>query len=323
MALPTNTYSSFDAKGNREDLEDVIYNISPMDVPFLSKAERTKATAVFHEWQIDTLDAAAANKQLEGDDATGNTLAATTRLGNHCQISRKVVVVSGTQEAINKAGRKSEVSYQVVKAGKSLKRDMEYALVRNQASAAGSEATARSLGSVESWLASATGNVVDGTGGTTPVYSSGVSAPTDASATNLITFTEARMKTVIAACWNDGGDPGTIMVGSFNKRAASGFAGIASLYRDANGMKQAGIVGAADLYISDFGQHRIIANRFSRDRTALILDMDYWSVATLRPIQMIDLAKTGDSIKREILVEYTLVSRNFNASGKVADLTTS
>lgn len=323
MSLPTNTYSSYDVQGNREDLEDVIYNISPTDTPFLSKAARTKATGVFHEWQTDVLAAAAANRQLEGDDATGNTLSATTRYGNYCQISRKVVVVSGTQRAVNSAGRKDELSYQVAKAGKELKRDMEYALTRNQASDNGSEATARSLGSVESWIFSATGNIVDGTGGTTPAYSSGVSAPTDASSTNLITFSEARLKTVIQACWTDGGDPKVVMVGPYNKGKASAFAGIATQYRENSGMKQATILGAADVYISDFGEHRIVANRFSRDRTALVLDMDYWAVATLRPIQMIDLAKTGDADKKEMLVEYTLVARNPNSSGKVADLISS
>lgn len=323
MSLPTNTFSSYDAIGNREDLENMIFDISPMETPFVSRAEKVKATAVFHEWQTDALAAAAANKQLEGDDATGNTLSATTRYGNYCQISRKVVVVSGTQRAVNTAGRRDEYSYQVAKAGKELKRDMEFALTQNQASDNGSEATARSLGSVESWLFSVSGNVVDGTGGTTAAYSSGVSAPTDASSTNTITFTEARLKSVIKSCWTDGGDPGVIMVGPFNKQTASGFTGIATLYRDANGNKQASVVGAADLYISDFGEHRIVPNRFSRDRTALVLDMDYWAVASLRSMQVIPIAKTGDADKAELLTEYTLVARNPNASGKIADLKTS
>ena len=323
MALPTNTFTKYDATGNREDLEDVIYDISPTETPFLSSAGRVKAKATFHEWQTDALTAAAANKQLEGNDATGNTLAATTRYGNYTQISTKVVVVSGTQETVNKAGRDSELKYQIAKKGKELKRDMEFALTQNQASYAGSESTARALGSVESWLFSVSGNVVDGTGGTTPAYSSGVSAPTDASSTNTISFTEARLKTVIQACWTDGGDPKVIMVGPFNKTKASAFAGIATLYKDVPGKKQATVVGAADVYVSDFGEHMIVPNRFQRDRTALVLDMDYWKVATLRPIQQIMLAKTGDSEKREMLVEYTLVASNPNASGKVADLKTS
>jgi hypothetical protein len=231
--------------------------------------------------------------------------------------------VSGTQRAIDTAGRDDELSYQLAKFGKELKRDMEFALTQNQAIAAGSSATARSLGSVESWLFSATGNVVDGTGGTTPAYSSGALAgPTDASTTNRISFTEARLKSVIQSCWTDGGDPGVVIVGPVNKGKASAFAGIATQYKDNSGMKRATILGSADYYVSDFGEHRIVPSRFSRDRTALVLDMDYWAVATLRPMQTIELAKTGDSDRRELLVEYTLVARNPNASGKIADLTT-
>jgi len=313
---------TYAAKGNREDLEDIIYDISPTDTPFLSNAGRVKASAVFHEWQTDALTAAAANKQLEGADNTANTLAATTRYGNYCQISSKGIVVSGTQEAVNKAGRDSEFKYQIAKAGKELKRDMEFALTQNQASSAGTSAAARSLGSVESWLFSATGNVVDNGVGTTPEYSSGVSAPTDGT---QVTLTEANVKTVIQECWTDGGDPKVIMVGPHNKTKASAFTGIATQYRTSSidSMKQGSILGAADVYISDFGEHKIVANRFSRDRTALILDMDYWSVATLRPIQQIMLSKTGDAEKREMLVEFTLVAKNPNASGKVADLLTS
>ena len=259
---------------------------------------------------------------MEGDDATGNTLAATTRYGNYCQISRKVVVVSGTQEAVNKAGRDSEFRYQIAKAGKALKRDMEYALTRNQASENGAEATPRALGSVESWLWSFSGNVIDSTGGTTPEYSAGVSAPTDG--TQNLTFTEARLKSVIADCWTDGGDPKVIMVGPYNKQQAStNFTGISTLYKNTPGMSQATVIGAADTYVSDFGEHMIVPNRFNRDRVALVLDMDYWKVATLRPMQQIQLSKTGDNEKRELLVEFTLVAANPNASGKIADLLTS
>lgn len=325
MALPAATVTHYAVTGNREDLQNIIYDISPMDTPFLTMAGKVKASNVFHEWQTDSLDAAATNQQLEGDDASGNTLSATTRYGNYCQISDKTVVVSGTQQAMNHAGVDSEFKYQIAKRGKELKRDMEYALVRNQASAAGSAATARSLGSVESWMFSVSGNVVDGTGGTTPAYSAGVSAPTDASSTNLITFTEARLKSVIQSCWTDGGDPKTIMVGPVSKQNASAFSGIATQYRTSsiNDMKQGTILGAADVYISDFGEHKIVANRFQRDRTALVLDMDYWKVATLRPMQRNPLSKTGDNMKEQLLVEYSLVAANPNSSGKIADLITS
>jgi len=295
-----------------------------VETPFLTNCGKVKATGVFHEWQTDVLGAAATNAQLEGDDSGGDAQVATVRVGNYCQISTKDIVVSGTQEAVRKAGRDSEVKYLVAKAGKELKRDMEYAIVRNQRSYVGSEATARTTGSVESWMPSLTTgtNVVDGTGGTTPAYSSGVSAPTDASSTNLITFTEARLKTVIQAVWTDGGEPKIIMVGPVSKTNASAFAGVATKYKEVKA-GQATIVGGADMYVSDFGEHMIVPNRFQRDRTALVLDMDYWKVATLRPIQQVQLSKTGDNEKRMLVAEYALVSANHNASGKIADLITS
>ena len=231
--------------------------------------------------------------------------------------------MTGTQRAVDTAGRDDELSYQLAKKGKELKRDMELALTQNQAIEDGSTLTARSLGSVESWLFSATGNVIDATGGTTPAYSSGTLAgPTDSSSGARITFTEARLKSVIQSCWTDGGDPRMVIVGPVNKGKASNFAGIATQYKENSGMKRATILGSADWYVSDFGEHRIVPSRFSREQVALVLDMDYWSVATLRPMQTIELAKTGDSDRRELLVEFTLVARNPNASGKIADLIT-
>jgi len=228
-------------------LEDVIYRLDPMDTVFLSKAAKIKATAVTHEWQIDTLASVAANKAIEGNDATATTITATTRYSNKCQISTKILSVTGTQRVVDTAGRDDELSYQLAKKGKELKRDMEYALTTNQAIAAGSTLTARSMGSVESWLFSATGNVVDGTGGTTPAFSSGALAgPTDSTTTNRITFTEARLKTVIQQCWTDGGDPTLVVVGPVNKGKGSTFAGIATQYKDNTGMKRATILGAAD-----------------------------------------------------------------------------
>lgn len=319
MAVPTNATQTYAQVGIREDLSDIIYDISPMDTPFLSNAGRTKAKQTYHEWQTDALAAAAANRKIEGDDPTAVAINATVRVGNYTQISEKTVIVSGTADAVNKAGRKSELSYQVAKRGKEIKRDMEYALTRNQASSAGGASVARSLASVESWLATNKKSVGQGTAQTTPGFSAGtVAAPTDSSATG--TFTEADLKLVISECWTAGGDPRIVMVGPKTKQIISGFQGIATQYRENKGLKQATIVGAADVYISDFGDHRIVPNRFSRDQTALVLDMDYWAVAYLRPFKIEELAKTGDSEKRMLIVEYTLEAKNEAASGKVTDI---
>jgi hypothetical protein len=322
MTAPTNTVTTVSAIGNREDLADIIYDISPMDTPFLSRASKSRATAVYHEWQTDSLDAAATNQKVEGDDATAATFVASVRVGNYLQISSKTISVSGTQRAVNSAGRADEYSYQLAKRGREIKRDMEFALVQNQASTAGSATSARSLASLESWLATNKTSVGTGGGSTTPGFSSGtVAAPTDDGTPG--TFTKASLDDVIQKCWTNGGDPKVIMTGPFNKTVASGFANIATLYKEVPGVQQGTILGGADLYVSNFGEHMIMANRFQRDRTVLVLDMEYLGVATLRDMETISLGKTGDADRTQLLVEYTLVVKNEAASGKVTDCTTS
>lgn len=322
MTLPTNTWTSFSAIGNREDLADIIYNISPTETPFVNMAKKESAKAVFHEWQTDSLRAAAANRALEGDDATGVTLAATTRVGNYCQISQQTVVVSGTQRAVDSAGRADEYSYQTMKSGKELKRDMEYALTRNQASSAGGAGTARSLASLESWLATNKTSVGTGTAQTTPGYSSGtVAAPTDSTVAG--TFTKAALDAVIQACWTQGGDPTVIMVGPHNRTVISGFSGISTLQTDANANQNVTLMGAIDFYKSNFGTLKVVPNRFQRDQTAFVLDMEYLCISALRSMKVTPLAKTGDNDKAQLLHEFTLKVNNEAASGKITDCTTS
>jgi hypothetical protein len=322
MGVPTNTVTRHSQIGAREDLADVIYDISPTDTPFLSAAARSKATGVYHEWQTDVLDAAGANKQIEGDDPTANTFAASTRVGNYLQIASKTVIVSGTARAVDTAGRADELSYQVAKRGKELKRDMEFALTQNQGSSAGGAGTARALASLESWLATNKTSVGTGTAQTTPGFSGSTAvAPTDSTVQGA--FTKASLDAVIQKCWTEGGDPKIVMVGPFNRTLVSGFSGISTLQTDANAKGDVTLMGAVDFYKSNFGTLKVMANRFQRGRTVLVLDMDYLGVAFLRNMEMYDLAKTGDSEKKQLIAEYTLVVKNEKASGKVTDTTTS
>ncbi len=319
MSVPAATFQTHQAIGNREDLTDLISDISPTETPFYSMVAKTKAKAVFHEWQTDALADAALNRNIEGDDSTATTAVPTVRLGNYVQEFKKVFQVSGTQELIDKAGRDSEIAYQTMKKGKELKRDFEFALVRNQASSAGGAGTARSLASVESWIATNKTSKGTGTAQTTPGFASGtVVAPTDSTAAG--SFTEANLKTIMSECWNAGGSPKVVMVGPNAKKKISGFTGIATIYRETTGVKQATIVGAADVYVGDFGEYRIVPNRYSRDQTVLLLDMDYWAVASLQGITKEKLAKTGDSEKWHLMAKMTLESRNEKASGKLADV---
>lgn len=311
-ASSTNTYTG---AGIAEDFQDVIFDISPEDTPFVSVCKRVKASQTYHQWQTDALTAAGANRKIEGDDASFATLAPTVVLGNYQQISSKTVQISNTYDVVRKYGRKSEVAYQLMKAGKELKRDMEYALVRNQASSAGGQGTARSTASFESWIS---GNRVIATGstaGTTPGFSGGtVAAPTDGTS---VTFIEADLKTALQAAWTDGGDPSLILMTATNKSRFASFAGIATKYNEIKGTSQGIITGAADMYVSDFGNHTVKLDRFMRDQAVLCIDPDYVGLSTLRPMEKTELAKTGDSTKWLMTVEYGLVVQNPDAHAKV------
>jgi hypothetical protein len=313
------TFQTYQSIGNREDLSDVIYNISPTDTPFMSSVGKTKATAVYHEWQTDALAAAVGNNAaVEGADATSLTVTPTARVGNRTQISTKTVQIAGTEETINKAGRKSEKAYQLAKASSELKRDMEKTLLSNNVAAAGNSSTARTLGGLQAWLGTNAvlgSSGVAGSGGTTARISG-----TDAA------FTEAMLKSAVKQAFVQGGNPTVLMVTPTQKQVVSGFAGIAAQRYEAPSNAPTTIVGAADVYLSDFGTLSVVPNRFmtgdSGDggEVAFVLDPEYAAVAYLRPFQTNELAKTGDSEKTQLLVEYTLEVKNEKAHAIIADL---
>lgn len=311
------TYKTYESVGNREDLTDVIYNISPTDTPFMSSVGKTKATAVYHEWQTDSLaDASTANAVVEGADASSATLAPTTRVGNRTQISQKTIQIAGTLESIDKAGRKSEKAYQLSKASSELKRDMEKILLSNQAAVTGDASTARKLGSLQAWLeTNYVGAGTAGSDGTTARVSG-----TDAA------FTETMLKNAVKAAYEQGGNPSVLMVTPTQKQVVSGFAGIAEQRYQAPSNAPTTIVGAADVYLSDFGTLSVVPNRFmtadadDNGEVAFVLDPEYASIAYLRPFATNELAKTGDSEKTQLLVEYTLEVKNEKAHAIIADL---
>lgn len=323
MANPVGTFQTYQAIGNREDLSNMIYNISPMETPFVSMAKRRTARDKKFEWQTDALASAAANSQVEGDTPSNTTVTPTTRLFNATQILSKTFNISGTQQAVNPAGRADELAYQLVKYGKEVKRDLEKAMTGNTAYAAGASGTARVSGSLEAWLSTnwTTQGVSVGASASPGFSSTGVVAATDNTVQG--TLSEANVKAIIRACWTAGGEPKTIMTGPFNKVKVSGFSGILTNSIDQKAGGQATIIAAADSYVSDFGALKVVPNRFNRDRTVTILDMEFWALAYLRPFQQVPLAKVGDSDQRMVLVEVGLESKNEAASGKVTDCTTS
>ena len=312
------TYQSYQAIGQREDLSDVIYNISPTDTPFMTSVGKTKATAVYHEWQKDSLAAVnTSNAVVEGATASDATLSPSTRIGNRTQISQKTEKLSGTLETVNKAGRKSEKAYQLAKASAEIKRDMEAILLSNQVAAAGDTSTARTLGGLQTWLASNTSNGVGG--------SAGASGSTARTTGTDRAFTATLLNTVIQSAYTNGGNPTILMVTPAQKVVASTFAGIATRYKDVPSNVQASIIAAADVYVSDFGTISIVPNRFipnaDSDDTAFLLDPEMAAVAYLRPFQTNELAKTGDADVTQLLVEYTLEVKNEAAHGIISDLT--
>ncbi len=313
-------YQTYQSIGNREDLSDVIYNISPTDTPLLNTLARGKATAVYHEWQTDSLSAATtANAAVEGADASDATMSPTTRLGNYTQIVQKTIKISGTLESVDKAGRKSEKAYQLSKASAELKRDIETILTANQGRSAGDASTARTMGAMLSWIKTNTNKSSGTTAGADPT-TIGVSTRTDGTQR---AFTETILKDVVQKVYSSGGNPKILMVGPFQKQAVSAFAGIAAQRYMAPGNEPTTIIGAADVYMSDFGTMSVVPNRFMRTRDALVLDPEYAAVAYLRPFATNELAKAGDAEKTQILAELTLEMRNEAAHGIAADLTTS
>jgi len=314
------TYQTYQTVGIREDLADIIYNISPTETPFMSGVAKNKATNTTHQWQTDALADVAANAAVEGDDIAYETLAATSKETNYTQISTKGIQVSGTNDAVTSAGRNNELAYQVAKAAKELKRDMETALLSNVAKAAGDATTARTLGGVQTWIET---NVDAGAGG------SGAGNGAARVDGTQRAFTEDQLKGVLRDCYNQGGNPNMIMVGAFNKQKLSGFTGGSTRFDAAEDRR---LITSIDVYESDFGTMQVAPNRFIRGangtaakvgQDALILEMDYFAVSFLRDFSLQTPAQTKDADQRFMVAEYTLESRNEKSSGMVTDLTTS
>ncbi len=317
MAVPTNTFLTFSAVGNREDLLDKITNISPTDVPFTSMIDTTTAASTYHEWQTDSLATAAGNAQLQGDDVTFAAAAPTVRAGNRTQISRKEVIVSGTQEAVDKAGRNSEIVYQMGKRRDELKRDKEFVLCSNQAPVTGNSSTAPQLRPLCGWF---TTNVDGGVGAANGTTSA---ARTDGTQRAL---TLAMITTAQQNAWTQGGKPSMLMCGPKQRgNLTTLFGGAATKFYAVEDKKMTATIQAFE---GDFGMVKVVTNRFVRggqtgaDREIFLLDPSLWAVAYLKGRKMVtkDLAATGDNEKGMILTEYSLEARQEAGNAAIFDL---
>jgi len=317
MAIVSNTFTSHDGVGIRESLADVIANISPEEVPLQSNIGSESVANTYFEWQTDSLASTSTTAVIDGDDVSSfDSTAATSRVGNYTHIRRRTTIVADNYSALDTAGRNDELAYQLAKRGKELKRDIEAVLTANNAQVAGNSSTARETGGLGAWVAT-NENVGTGGGLTT---GDGTTARTDGTQRD---FTETMLKDAMQQAYVSGGQPSILMVGPHNKTVVSGFAGIAAQRYQAPTAAPTTIIGAADVYLSDFGTLNVVANRFSRERDAWLLDPEYASVCYLRPIQQVELAKTGDAEKRMVIAEFGLKVLNEAAHAVVADLNVS
>ena len=313
MTALANTATTLTTKGIHEDLENTIYRVAPFRTPFQANiGAAPKATNTYHEWQTEGLETpSAGNIQLEGDDvASFDTEDTSVRVGNYCQIFRKTGIVSETDNVVKKAGRASEVNRQKVLKGLALRTDMEMTFLANGPSAQQSGGTGRKSAGLPAWL---TSNVSFGSGGSAGGFASGtVAAATPG--TNR-TFTEAMLKNVRATAFANGATPSQVYVGPADKQVMSGFTGIAGIRvnQNADDQEMATIIGGADVYVDDFGKLTLIPHQYAVANMALLVDPNMVGVATLRGIETVELAKTGDAEKFMILAEKTLVVRNEKA----------
>jgi hypothetical protein len=327
MTIIANTETTYVGIGNRELLLDTIYNIAPAETPVLTNASKVTLNRELIDWQTDTLRAAAANAQLEGDDSPGfPAFVPTVRLRNFAQISRELVIVSGTQDIVNKAGRGSDLAYKVAQGSMALKRDLEFSILANALGNAGAAATARVSCTLDNFAGIT--NFEGGAGGTQPAFTTtaGITTvTTQLAAGTQRPFVETSLRNVLQQIYTAGGNPSTIMCGPTTKQTISTFGGVATktFYQDAAAPSV--IVSAADVYVSDYSKLAVIPDRFINKVSAkfndvFILDWDLLAVGFLREFQVQELAKTGDAEKRQLIVEWSLVVKNSAGIGLITDI---
>jgi hypothetical protein len=323
MAQPTETFDSYDARGNREDLQDKIYMVSPEKVPVSSAIKRTKVTNRLHEWQRDSL--ATPNKDnavIEGDDRSGTAITPTERVANTTQLFDKVVIVSEAQRKHNPAGRSDEMKYQLaMKAYPELKRDVEAAILSNNVAVQGNSTTARKLAGLDTLIFT---NISHGASGATPAHTSGLATTAQTAGTNRA-FAVTQLDTVMQSIYTNSGEmPTMVSMTPSHKTAFSAFTGIALNRKEAAKKEQVVITGGADVYVSNFGALTIVPNYVqatANPNTVYILNPEQLALGVFNPMNSRPLAKTGHADKELASIECTLVVQSQTAQGAIKNLT--
>jgi hypothetical protein len=320
VTVPTNSIQAVGRVGVREDLSDKIYQLFPDDCPFSKACARESASQTFHEWQTDTLAAAnAQNKTIQGDDLTNDSRPNTVRQGNYTQIMKKVIGSSTTMEATKTAGRASELAREIMKAGRELNTDAESRFCGNFAAVPPASGTAGESAGALGFIK--TNNDLGATG-VAPVYSGGNTTgyvTTAAVNGTLRTYAETNLANMLASIWSAGGNPTMAISSMAMKRKAAAFPGLVSQRRE-TGTKLITIVAGAEVYTGDGGSVNLVPSRFMSARDTLVIDPEYWAIADLDSLKIIDLAKTGLATRKALYQESTLVCRNEAASGAIRDI---
>lgn len=314
MGQPADTFSTYDSVGNREDLSDIIYDVSPTETPFLTAIPKGKSTSTKHEWQTRALTAASgSNAVIEGDEATTDASTANARIYNYTQISDKVARVTETQEAVNKAGRTSEMALQMEDRMKELKRDVETTLLQNVAYVAGDDSTARKAAGLAAYIKTNIDKASDGTasaGTGADIYTTGTARA----------LQESQVEAALSLCWTNGGTPSLGILNAFQKRKFAAFSGSSTKMSDGDKRK---VTNNVEIYIDPLGTEiRLVPCRQAPASLIYFVDPEYAKFCPLRNFQTKDLARTGDSTRKQIIVEYTQEVCNEKGHGAVYDLTT-
>jgi len=294
------TYTSYDQVGIREDVSDIITDITPTDTPMVSMIKTQKVQNRVYQYQTDSLAAAASNAQVEGADPTMATLTATTMISGTTQILTKAFQISQTSDAVSTYGRAKETAYQLGRALKEIKRDLEFAYVgasNAQVTGNNSGPTAREMDSADQLIDAAT---------------------TEAGGTAALT--EAMLLSLGQKCFNEGGDPSVFMIKPADAQIVAGFTGASGRYRNFNDAQKT-LTNVIDLYVSPYGEYKVVLNRHQMTDHAFLLDPSMWRSAVLRPFSRTLLAKTGDSEKHFVVGEYGLMHMNPKGSGMINALT--
>lgn len=304
-------YTSYDTVGVKEDISDVISDITPTETPFMSSIGSDTCTQKKFEWQEDSLRAPAENAQVEGFTASDVAVTPTEMINNVTQILSETIKVSGSNDKTDYYGRAKESSYQIAKTAKVLKLDLEHAFVGTaQAKVAPSNnATARKMAGFQAQLLNGGSGSLDANDFV--LYTGGANtAPT-----------EDNFLSVMQHAFDQGANHKVISVTSTNSRVVSDFAKASGRYRtiDAGaGMKdQKTIVNVVDFYVSPFGTQRVMINRRQKSTNTLFYDPDMWKQVAFRPWFRETLAKTGDNVSIMIVGEYSLKHRNRKASAAI------